>query len=273
MLINKTEHMNSLSRLWNTVFGDDYSFIELIFKKEYDNGILCFAAFDNKEAVSAFYLIKNTLKFNRKQYEGYYLYAAATLPEYRGKGFMSELIEEAKKYCADKGADFITLVPSQESLYGYYSRFGFEKAMYRCESSFSLKTARSDKKEVINNGDEILRIRNCYEGGIISFHPSTIGYALDCFRNADMRFLRISDDSYLLYSDEEDSVSELVSSEKKLSENVSALPGGVNSITSPFELDCFKNNVIRPYGMIYPVNRELERAWKITDIYMNMALD
>lgn len=273
MLINKNTYKKTLSDLWHKVFGDDYSFINLIFKQEYKEHILCFAELDGDKAVSAFYLIRNELKFEGKHYDGYYLYAAATLPEYRKAGLMSKLIGEAQHYCREKMIDFISLVPSQESLYSYYERFGFQAAMYRSESRGCIFNNSLSKGEILTDAKAILEIRSRFEGNMINFHPATFVYAFDCLKNGGFEFIRISDDSYLLRSGDADSISEFTSSEKNLKENSEKLQNTDRVITSPFKLSAFSENKIKPYGMLYPVNNELDRRWKHTDIYMNLALD
>ncbi len=272
MLINKSEYKRSLTELWHKVFGDSYDFIELIFKPQYDDGILCFAELDEGRAVSSFYLLKNTLKFKNKFFDGYYLYAAATLPEYRKSGIMSRLIREAQDYCGKNNVDFISLVPSEESLYAYYSRFGFEKAMYRCENKGCSLKISSYNTENITDADEILKIRNAFDRNIINFHPSTFGYAAECLIYGGFEFRRVSDDSYLLCSDR-DGFSELMSSEKNLTENAEKLTGANSEITSPFALEAYDTHKFKPFGMLYPINPRLIREWNYTDIYMNIALD
>ena len=271
MLINKNEHKSSLAVLWNRVFGDDLDFIEFIFKEAYANSVLCFAELDGDNAVSAFYLIRNTLKYNNKFYDGYYLYAAATLPEYRKSGIMSRLIGEALDFCREHNVDFVSLVPSEEGLYGYYSRFGFEKAMYRYENSADKINALKVSETVIDI-NEILKIRNSADINLISFHPDSFGYAYDCLVDSGFRFRKISDDSYILYS-EDDDFSEFISSENRLDENEKRLGRALKSVTSPFALKSFDSYELKPFGMLYPVNSELKRQWSFTDIYMNIALD
>ena len=271
MLIDRRKYKSSLTDLWNRVFGDSCDFIELIFKPEYDGAVLCFAEIEEDKAVSAFYLIKNTLKYENELFDGYYLYAAATLPEYRKFGIMSKLIREAQGFCRENSIDFISLVPSEESLYGYYSRFGFEKAMYRCENETPVLQISSDNNEQITDADKILSIRNRYEGNIISFHSSSFGYAFECLSYSGFKFCRITNDSYLLCSDEDD-FSEFISTEKKLSENVEKLKMK-KRLTSPFALKSYKVHKYKPYGMLFPVNEKLKKQWNFTDIYMNIALD
>lgn len=272
MLIDKSKYKDSLSDLWHGVFGDSYDFIELIFKPEYDNAILCFAELDGDRAVSAFYLIKNTLKYENEFFDGYYLYAAATLPEHRKSGHMSRLIREAQDYCLDKKIDFISLVPSEESLYGYYARFGFESGMYRWENKGNASQAALNNYGIIEDTEKLLKIRNGYEGNIISFHPSSFGYAIDCLDYSGFTFKEISEDCYLLYSDG-DEFSEFLSSKTNLNENAEKLRKIASETTSPCKLEFYDTHNLKPYGMLYPINRKLKRQWNFTDIYMNIALD
>ncbi len=272
MLIDKIKYKDSLSDLWHRVFGDSYDFIELIFKPEYDEAILSFAELDGDRVVSAFYLIKNTLKYENGFYDGYYLYAAATLPEYRKFGIMGKLISEAQNFCRETAVDFISLVPSEESLYGYYARFGFENGMYRWENKGNALQAASNNYGIIKDTERLIKIRNGYEGNIISFHPSSFGYAVDCLKYSGFTFKEIAEDCYLLCSDS-DEFSEFLSSNVNLNENVEKLRGIVLQTTSPCKLEIYDTHNLKPYGMLYPINKKLIKQWKFTDIYMNIALD
>ena len=122
MLIeSKEKYIPSLLDLWKKVFGDSEEYIRLFFDKAYFDSE-CFAVIEEDKVISAFYLLKCSIKFNGEVYCGRYLYAAATLPDYRGKGLMSELINEALKYCESHNLDFIALVPADDGLYDYYDR-------------------------------------------------------------------------------------------------------------------------------------------------------
>lgn len=53
-----------------------------------------------------------------------YVYAVATLPQYRGKGFAAEIITTAQKMYQQP----LLLVPAEESLKNYYEKLGFQMA-------------------------------------------------------------------------------------------------------------------------------------------------
>lgn len=272
MMIDKLRYKNSLADLWHTVFGDSYDYINLIFKPGYAKDILCFAALDGERAVSALYLIRNTLRFDNKLYNGFYLYAAATLPEYRKGGIMSGLIKEAQSFCRENGEAFISLVPSEESLYSYYSRFGFKEAMYRCKGIY--KAPESNKIRL--SADDIAeaeKIRQSFDGSLLFTTGQAFNYCKDCLLNAGITFSKLSANSGILYSDEEKLVLEFISSDTGSGSLENKLPCGEWEINSPYELSFCEDNKKVRYGMLYPVSEELIRDWQYTDIYMNIALD
>lgn len=246
MLIDKFAYKSDLTELWHIVFKDSYDYIDLIFKEDYRNSVLCFADLDEKKVVSALYLIKNHLHFDGKDYNGYYLYAAATLPEYRKKGIMSCLIKEAQLYCESKGLDYISLVPSNEMLYSYYSVFGFKEAMY-CFESFSLDGA--EKTEI--SFSEYYSKRSKLSCNYFNLNESTFSYAADCFAFSGLKFYRTDNDCLCICSQQGEDLIEVISHGKPTEKNMQKCK----------------------FGMLFPINDELKRDWKYTDIYMNIALD
>ena len=70
---------------------------------------------------------------------GAYVYAVATAPEHRGKGFARTLLRELEQSLADAGLDFACLCPAEKSLYDYYGALGYEAA-FSC-NSFSVASA------------------------------------------------------------------------------------------------------------------------------------
>lgn len=272
MLIDKLKYKNSLADLWHTVFGDSYDYINLIFKPEYAKDILCFAELDGEKAVSAFYLIRNTLRFDNKLYNGYYLYAAATLPEYRKGGIMSELIREAQVFCKEKGDAFISLVPSEDSLYSYYSRFGFRAAMYCCKGTYKAPES-NEAAPSLSDVSALEKIRQSFDGNLFFTTGDAFGYCRECLENAGIAFWESSDEGGILYSDEERLVLEFISPKTDFESLKNKLPCGEWEINSPYELPFCEDNKKVRYGMLYPVSDELRRDWQYTDIYMNIALD
>lgn len=115
---------DELADLWSDVFGDERVYPEQFLKYCINAGDIC-AHRENGSIVSAFYLIDAELVHCNQKFSGKYLYAAATHPDYRNKGIMSNMIKSVAEELKKQGYSFICLYPADESLYGYYEKLGF----------------------------------------------------------------------------------------------------------------------------------------------------
>ncbi len=105
--------------LWNSCFEDDESYISFYLDNCPD--YIFIGYFDDDRLVSMLFLLDGEIC----KYKCKYLYAACTDTEYRRQGIMEKLIAVAKEHCNEIGYDGIFLVPANDKLYSYYSKFGF----------------------------------------------------------------------------------------------------------------------------------------------------
>lgn len=75
--------------------------------------------------IAMLFLMESSLTEKDKTYPFYYLYAACTHPNFRGKGIMGELLKCAKKTALSKGKLGIFLKPATKSLFDFYEKYGF----------------------------------------------------------------------------------------------------------------------------------------------------
>ncbi|MBQ8503767.1 MAG: GNAT family N-acetyltransferase [Clostridia bacterium] len=279
MLIDALKYKESLRDLWNVVFGDDYGYINCIYKEEYKNDILCFAEIENGKAVSAFYLLKNTLSFEGKSYQGYYLYSAATLPQYRKKGLMGKLIKEAELFCGNEGIDYISLVPANDELYNYYKKFGFQEAMHYWNNFFETDYQADFSVEIISNAETLKAMRKNYKGNMVDYCGTATDYAVAAMKKGKADFLKLSDSAYCCFTHENDDIAfEFICEQDKLEQELKKVLKIVSKpfcvVISPYDMSEFSIiSFPKKFGMIYPINNELKRDWQYTDIYMNLALN
>jgi predicted acetyltransferase len=66
-----------------------------------------------------------------------YVYGVVTLPEYRGRGYSTALLEYADTVFQDKGYKAAVLVPASESLFGFYEKRGYGTAFRLNRASVS----------------------------------------------------------------------------------------------------------------------------------------
>jgi predicted acetyltransferase len=141
----------SVFRIWKTCFGDDDEYIHFFLEKLYlpDH---CLLAVIDGEPVAMLHLLPINYHDGVKQSRAQYIYAAATLPKYRRRGIMAELIDEALLQGEQNGSAFTALLPANEGLYDYYEKSGFHTA-------FHIKRMQLSRKEIetLSEGDGYLK--------------------------------------------------------------------------------------------------------------------
>lgn len=110
-----------LTEIWKAAFGDDDKFIDLFMKQVYTPGMASVAECDGK-IVSAIYLLTGTALVmpQGRAVASPYCYTLGTLEEYRGRGLGAAVSEHIMR-TAMLSAPMVSLVPAQESLYGWYA--------------------------------------------------------------------------------------------------------------------------------------------------------
>lgn len=106
-----------LKKIWNVCFGDEDELIDRFLDVCRVEHVLVYR--DELTVVSSLYMVP------MNNGTAIYLYALATLPQYRRKGIMSSLICESLKLCRKSGADYAFLIPAEEELIKYYNNLGF----------------------------------------------------------------------------------------------------------------------------------------------------
>ena len=114
-----------LITLWQKSFGDSETYISMFLEQNFER--IKTIVYVTEEVpdipVSVAYLLPVTyIQDGQKACECWYLYAAATLPEWRGRGFFVEILKYVETL-----AEPMVLVPGEESLIGYYEKQGMHK--------------------------------------------------------------------------------------------------------------------------------------------------
>lgn len=118
---------SSLFNIWSVCFGDSENYINFFLDNGYDKDG-CFVWDEGGLPAAMLYLRKADYISGGKAKPVMYIYAAATLPDFRGRGIMARLIDTAVEYGGSKGCLFTFLLPASDSLYDYYERLGFTTA-------------------------------------------------------------------------------------------------------------------------------------------------
>lgn len=109
--------------LWSDVFGDQREFIEQFMVQLY-NPELCLTHIEEDRLTSMLHIVP----LDSGDDTSAYIYAVATHPDYRGRGYASALIQRAIDYIQKAGIySRIILVPSSDKAATFYTKFGFEQ--------------------------------------------------------------------------------------------------------------------------------------------------
>lgn len=130
----KQSELNQVIALWQEVFGDERGFIRQYLDDFFVDGCSLAVVRDGDRIVSMLNLMEfNFRESNLPTSKCGYIYAAATHPEYRSKGLMSDLIEFVLQAGRVRGYAMVFLIPAENSLFDYYKSRGFTDAFWQCD--------------------------------------------------------------------------------------------------------------------------------------------
>lgn len=142
--INKKDIIN----VWKTCFGDSEEvisyYIDNRMTKENMLGV-----FGDGRLISMSCFLDCTYHLENEKTAARYVYAVATLPDYRGRGLASNLIKQGKSLWNEP----LILSPADEGLYSCYEKMGFERRFFEKKEIFDTDSGNGenlfDDKEYI----------------------------------------------------------------------------------------------------------------------------
>lgn len=175
-----------LMKIWKQCFKDTDDSINYFFLKKFKPNKCTVCEVDSK-VVASLYMLDVYISIEGSVEKAYYLYAAGTLPEYRGRGYMKSLISYANIIQFYRGKKYSILLPANDSLYDYYKILGYKKFF---KSGF-LELSNLQMKNYIRNIDilnenvdfekvSLLRYKLCVNNsGSIVWEEQAIKYAFE----------------------------------------------------------------------------------------------
>lgn len=118
--------VKQLKKIWKECFHDEDSYIDFFFHEYFSDESTLVYLIDGKP-VSMLTLMPAKLHEKEELRNVYYIYAVATLPEGRGKGYSSMLLDYANEITSN--ATF--LQPATKELEQFYERNGYSSTIYR----------------------------------------------------------------------------------------------------------------------------------------------
>jgi GNAT superfamily N-acetyltransferase len=110
-----------LARIWEVCFKEPVRPAKF-FLNNYFRPENCLVYQMNDQIEAAVYLLPAQLSVGAKHAQAHYIYAAATLPQYRGRGYMAALMAAAALTGANRGDRYSIVLPADEGLYEFYKK-------------------------------------------------------------------------------------------------------------------------------------------------------
>lgn len=154
-----------IKKIWRTCFGDEEEYITyfLDHRMTEDNMLVIYR--DGKAVSMASFLPAEYLS-GGAYVSARYVYAVATLPEYRGQGLASGIL----KFARARFEEPLILAPAEESLNAYYEKLGFQRA-FGSEKHELVSAAGEDAGEQKNV--QALELRGQEENVMEAVEPVT----------------------------------------------------------------------------------------------------
>ena len=160
----------ALRSLWKEAFGDSDDFLDLFEREAYSpdraRTLLC-----DGELSAALYWFDCECEGEKVAY----LYAIATAKTQRGRGLCRALMEDTHAHLRELGYAAAILVPSSESLFGFYEKLGYKLATR--VSEFTVCADGTPIELIRIDGEEYARLRREFlpKGGVVQ-EKENIGY-------------------------------------------------------------------------------------------------
>lgn len=127
---------SDIRKLFDTGFREPLRWTEWFFENVYDDSKVMLAR-SNSQPASCIFIDSYRLKLSKAMVNMAYLSCCTTAPQFRGRGFMSRLINDALMEASARGFAIAALIPASERLYFYYDRFGFSTVFYADEQRYT----------------------------------------------------------------------------------------------------------------------------------------
>lgn len=124
-MLARTEHIPALKAIWAASFPEDSpADIDDFFARQF-RAPECLIHVEDGVPVSMVFMLPAVLHAAGRALPVQYIYAASTLPAYRGRGIFGSLLRRAHELAVQREQAGSFLHPGEPSLYGYYRRFGY----------------------------------------------------------------------------------------------------------------------------------------------------
>ena len=189
-----------IANLWEKSFFDDREYISFYLSNMCkEDTILCIR--DKGRIVSMASIIKAGICKEDCRKDILYLYAVATLPEYRNKGLATALIN----HICNKTDEMVVLCPASDKLEEYYKKIGFAPGLLGEKKIFFATDKSADITDITAVTDSLAqdyfesRRKKYLKNGYVEWDYDFIDYALKEHINSGGKIVKVCNGYVLFY--------------------------------------------------------------------------
>ncbi|MCM1163053.1 MAG: GNAT family N-acetyltransferase [Muribaculaceae bacterium] len=128
---------DDIMKIWQESFKDSREYVAMYFDRVYRDDEAMLLTDPQGAPVSSLLLQRYEMTMHGRAVPVSYIAGAATRRQYRGRGYMSELMTGALRESAARGDMLCTLIPASEALFIFYRRYGFSTVFYAKEQRYT----------------------------------------------------------------------------------------------------------------------------------------
>ena len=145
IIVPDAEMTCQVKKIWELAFEDGEKFRSFFFEKLYSPE-KSLAVQTGGEILSILSVLSYGVSLWGQELAAGYVYGVATLPNFRGKGYMTRLLNEAIVSMKKKGYALTLIVPQNVTLFELYSRFGYAKSLKLPRRKYIKSELETEKK-------------------------------------------------------------------------------------------------------------------------------
>lgn len=157
----REDHIPGLRELWKEAFGDSDLFLDGFFATGFSPS-RCRVLDWNGRCAAALYWFDCSYRGEKLAY----IYAVATLRDFRGKGFCRQLMEDTHRHLKKAGYRGAMLVPGSKELFSLYEKLGYRSCCPAREHHFQVEGVALPLKAVSPEQYALLRKTMLPDGGV-----------------------------------------------------------------------------------------------------------
>ena len=287
--VSRREEIPRLKELWKLAFGDEDRYIDYFFEHLYTPDRMVLLAEDGVPMTMLALLPMVFSDKNGKPARMAYIYALATDPAARLKGYGRQLLHYADYYAGEKGYHCISTLPAELSLHRFFSTVGFHECFATRQVEFlrqHLPKHGEDDLICPTDAQDYIKHRCQLLKGIphLACGAELINYqrGISKMSGADIYAIRVGEYEGIAAAEQLDHESVLV---KELLIDPKAMPAAAALIgeelpairyyfRTPAPWPGLPGSYIQPFAMMKWYDKEKQAVWGAdTNCYMGLAFD